>query len=370
MRVAAASGKFYDSIGLMGQAASVGANMLNAETQRTARYLAAAGGDWNKAIKLAAEDQKKQGQGNAAALARSQQDIKTLGSTIREIVDRTIAPFATSLISLGQRVTDFVSVFVGDSSGSFQKRVEKVSNWFENTFIDLQDAFNQVEGGSFSGMFKKLSEKLVEGVKNIKEYIAPMWNAMKPALLEIWTSILKPAFISLLDLMWGAFREWAFGPTADKLAKVGQERKEDKVAEKVASAAFKNQAAEQLGADATTIQIKNLADKLQKDSEQRAAQQALLSASSTRHSGTLGMTGNWWEKQDATVQIQAGESVVTQEQMAQIVSGASQTNVTNALQQLNSLTAQMLAYAKVTAEYAKRNVAATKSLDGNLFASI
>jgi hypothetical protein len=87
-----------------------------------------------------------------------------------------------------------------------------------------------------------------------------------------------------------------------------------------------------------------------------------------RHKGTIGMTGNWWEKSDATLNIQEGESVVTKDQMAQIVGAASQNGLAESIQQLNSLVALQVKYAKETAEYAKRNVDATKNLDGNLFA--
>ena len=80
------------------------------------------------------------------------------------------------------------------------------------------------------------------------------------------------------------------------------------------------------------------------------------------------MTGNWWEKSDATLNVQQGESVVTQDQMAQIVGAAGQNGLAESIQQLNSLVALQVKYAKETAEYARRNVDATRSLDGNLFA--
>jgi hypothetical protein len=86
-----------------------------------------------------------------------------------------------------------------------------------------------------------------------------------------------------------------------------------------------------------------------------------------RHSGTIGMTGNWWEKKDATLNVQAGESVVTQSQMEQIVNTASQSGMAQSIQQLNSLTAQMLAVMKQTADNTKRTYDATRALNGDLF---
>jgi hypothetical protein len=81
------------------------------------------------------------------------------------------------------------------------------------------------------------------------------------------------------------------------------------------------------------------------------------------------MTGNWWEKSDALLNVKAGESVVTPEQMAQITGGG-QENLILSISQLNNMTAQMLLAMKQTAEYTKRNYDAIKAIDGNQFATV
>jgi len=87
-----------------------------------------------------------------------------------------------------------------------------------------------------------------------------------------------------------------------------------------------------------------------------------------KHSGTIGTTGSWWEKQDVVAEIQAGESVVTQSQLAQIVNTAGQSGLAAQVERLNSLTAEMLHYLKETAENTARTHRAAASLNGNLLA--
>jgi hypothetical protein len=79
------------------------------------------------------------------------------------------------------------------------------------------------------------------------------------------------------------------------------------------------------------------------------------------------MTGSWWEKSDATLNVQAGESVVTPSQMAQLTS---QNGVADGIQQLNSLTAQLLSVMRQNTDYTQRTYNATKELGGNLFATV
>lgn len=53
--------------------------------------------------------------------------------------------------------------------------------------------------------------------------------------------------------------------------------------------------------------------------------------------------------------------------MDQIVNTASQSGMAESIQQLNSLTAQMLAVMKQTADNTKRTYDATRALNGDLF---
>jgi hypothetical protein len=88
-----------------------------------------------------------------------------------------------------------------------------------------------------------------------------------------------------------------------------------------------------------------------------------------RHGGTIGMTGHWWEKESATLNVQAGESVVTQDQMRQIVDTASQSGLADAINRLNNMTAELIKATKQVAANTAATVDATKSLSGNLWAT-
>jgi hypothetical protein len=88
-----------------------------------------------------------------------------------------------------------------------------------------------------------------------------------------------------------------------------------------------------------------------------------------RHGGTIGMTGSWWEKESAPLNVQAGESVVTQDQMRQIVDTASQSGLAEAINRLNNMTAELVKATKQVAANTAATVDATKSLNGNLWAT-
>jgi hypothetical protein len=87
------------------------------------------------------------------------------------------------------------------------------------------------------------------------------------------------------------------------------------------------------------------------------------------HSGTLGVTGEWWLNSDQTANLQAGEAVVTQSQMSQIVDTASQKGLAEALQRVNSTQVAMIAVLNRIANASEQNVNATKDLNGNLWAA-
>jgi hypothetical protein len=362
-----------ESIGQLGQAAGVGSQLYTQEQLKTGRIVKQFGGDFDKVMAAIKKEQEKQGKGNAQQLATAEQNIKIFGSRLMQIFTTFIEPIVGPLIGFADAVIKTVSTFV--ASDGVIAQFNKIKNWFGTAFTDLQAAYKE---GGFKGLFSKLGEKLGEAFNNTKEFLTPLWEGIKPALLQVWDTILKPAFLDLLDLMWGAFKEWAFGPSAKTLQEQGQKNKATKVAAKVDEKFYENQAVQQLAdqgnVNATNQQIKDLAKQIKEQTEAEARREqarenarAQGALPAVRHSGTVGMTGNWWEKSDATLNVQAGESVVTQSQMEQIVNTASQSGMAQSIQQLNSLTAQMLAVMKQTAENTKRTYDATKALNGDLF---
>ena len=230
------------------------------------------------------------------------------------------------------------------------------------SFSKIIDGF--AEGGLKGGLLSILSE--IKGFfsnavtfwdKNGPAIVAAVkdtFNTLKPIFDSIWKEI-KPIFIDLLDGMWVAFKEWFFGKNAETLAKEGQDRKNAKVAIKVDEAKYRDQAAYELGPNASKIAI---------DKRGRELMEAQMNQS--RSLGSLGVTGklfeNWGAGTDVT--LHGTEAVVTPEQMGGIINNS----LAGELQTLNRQVAELLKYNKETAEYARRNVDATTSLSGNLFA--
>lgn len=368
--IASATGGLVKSVGTVGQAAGVLGNMVPAEFQRISRIMQAGGLTFEQAMKKAAEDSAKAAKGPAGAFAEAQQNVKRFGSNMNEVFMKLIGPLVEPLVKFSGGLLESINTLI--SSDGFAAVVDKVTKtmtkmieWAGGAFKKISDAFGD---GDWKKAFSEAFKQLKEGLGNI-------WEVIKPTMVELWNTVLKPAFVGLLDLMWGAFKEWLFGPSAQQLQDQGQQKKEQKVAVRVDEAYYKNQATEQLAGKegVTTIQINELAKKLKEQAiAENEAEMRRLNARNqaqppVRHSGTIGMTGNWWEKKDATLAVQAGESVVTKSQMDQIINTASQTGMAESIQQLNSLTAQMLAVMKQTADNTKRTYDATRALNGDLF---
>ena len=368
--IASATGGLVKSVGTVGQAAGVLGNMVPAEFQRISRIMQAGGLTFEQAMKKAAEDSAKAAKGPAGAFAEAQQNVKRFGSNMNEIFMKLIGPLVEPLVKFSGGLLESINTLI--SSDGFAAVVDKVTKtmtkmieWAGGAFKKISDAFGD---GDWKKAFSEAFKQLKEGLGNI-------WEVIKPTMVELWNTVLKPAFVGLLDLMWGAFKEWLFGPSAQQLQEQGQQKKEQKVAVRVDEAYYKNQATEQLAGKegVTAIQINELAKKLKEqaiaenEAEMRRLNARTQAQPPVRHSGTIGMTGNWWEKKDATLAVQAGESVVTKSQMDQIINTASQTGMAESIQQLNSLTAQMLSVMKQTADNTKRTYDATRALNGDLF---
>ena len=90
--------------------------------------------------------------------------------------------------------------------------------------------------------------------------------------------------------------------------------------------------------------------------------------------GSLGTTGKLFENfgSKTNVELHGTESVVTPSQLDAIMQGSAMAG-TNALaeslSELTSISSQMLHHIRETADYAKRNLAATKALSNDLFAA-
>jgi len=382
---------YKDFIGPMNDTGAIlsmqGNNFVNnAAVMNTALQL---GGKSNKELadmaKAAAKGQKDAGQGSAAALMEAEKNIQMFGQMIMNLVNELIGPIAGQLIGFGGKITkELLPVF------------KKVTDWFKDTWDSLQKAYGT---DGWEGVFKKLGEKMLEGAKNVGDMVRPLWEAMKPAMIgafERLVEFMKPYFIRMVDYVADAANAWVFKETkgivgedpaqreklrenqknvSDQQAKIDflKARYDDLIRqgrheEAAGTLAGKNEVYRRLYESLTqmiegpTTSTTEWAKKLRAGMESPVLPQ--------RHSGTLGMTGNWWEKENQVVELQAGETVATPSQIAQIVGSASQNGFAQGISALNNTMNTLIAISRKIEENSRANVSATKQLSNNAFAMV
>ena len=359
--------QFGDAIGTQGQAI-MGNQLLPDALIQTGINARNAGKTVTRALQDAAADQLRSKSSAAATLGNTEQNIKLFGIAFQNLVYKFIEPLMPTLLNIGSGLVDFFNNNLKDGS-PLSVMVKDVVKWLSASAGMIKDAFGPNQ--DWKAAMSKTIEKLGEGLKNVWEVIKPgfiaAWEAMKPTIVKI--------FKAIFELAWEAIKEsLGFGDDANTKS---WKREEQKAATGTADyarqyQAFKNsqrdEEARQAIVDPLSAGYMKADYEIYKEFQKsRPDLFPPAAAQQKRHSGTIGMTGNWWEKSDATLNVQAGESVVTQAQMDQIVNTASQSGMAQSIQQLNSLTAQMLSVMKQTAENTKRTYDATRALNGDLF---
>jgi len=331
--------------------------------------------DAEKKIKT---EQAKQAAGSAAALEQNSKAIRSFGAELLEMVYGAIVPMVPFLKKFAQTVLDAgisLLMFVTKHMPQIVQGVQDVWTWFKNTLAEMKKAYGEK---GWSGVFDVMGDK-----------IGQLWDTVKGPLLKMFDSFvefLKPYMLQVVDFLEDKLNAMFWNlPGGQKLfgAVDPKDREQDRKLRADTDSA--KRAVDLLTREIALLTQNNIEKRndqtiLSKQLELGTAQNRLSEAKESeghingrqstirpRHSGTLGMTGSWWEKQDATLNVQAGESVVTPSQMAQITG---QNGVAEGIQRLNSLTAQLLAVMKQNTDYTQRNYNATKELGGNLFATV
>jgi hypothetical protein len=316
-------------------------------------------------------DQQAAAAGSAAALEQAQKGIRNFGDEILTLVYNVIKPFVPELKTFATAITQAgiqLLVFVGKHMPDIIAGVKSIASWFKETYIDLKAAFDK---GGWSGLFKTLGEKIGEGLSKAGDFLEPIVTA------------LKPQFEKAFNVIFDSLDDFIYKKSGGLVGEGSKNRKEREAAEQTDQykSWLENQKKKMFGHGTDLLGLTGWQPASDQDIYEEYKNQHSspkrgqvpnqmptdYNPRARRHSGTLGMTGSWWEKKDATLDIQAGESVVTQDQMAQITG---QNGVAEGIQQLNSLTAQLLAVMKQNTDYTQRNYNATKELGGNLFATV
>jgi len=299
----------------------------------------------------------------AAAMIAGERALKDLGSAMWNGLSPIIKILTPIMATLATAVTETMTKLVQD----FSPTIKKAGEWIQQFIEKLKNA-----GGGVAGFLTTFAKGAVEGLSNV-------WEAVRPAMIELWQSV-KPMLASavegILDFVIAALRKnsriarFLFNETdleKEDRAKIQADPVYQQMLanEKARLEAANEQALMTGGPEAAAFQQSVDEDKLM----------AEFSKTKTRRdTGSLGKTGNLFENfgSGTQVELHGSESVLTPDQMAKLVTNAvtasQNNNLQASIQQLNSLTKDMLTVMKESSENIKRNVAATKSLNKNLFA--
>jgi hypothetical protein len=315
--------------------------------------------------------------GSAAELERAQQGIRNFGEQIVMLAGQIIAPFiplmqafANQVVKYGKDIANLVGRLV--NSDGFKGAIEGTINWFRTTFRELSTSTNATD------FFSKFGNRL--GVA---------FDAMKPVLEVIFNKFIdfmKPHMIQMLNTVEDYVNATMFQKTGKLFGAEDPEiRKKQRAYEKLElvaqtlydkagalSTAGNSPAAlrtteEAAAARALAMDAKKIWENAKKAPTNSASAQSGIGG--FRSKGTIGMTGNWWEKEDATLAVSRDEMLAKPEQVRQIVNTARQDGYAEAMQQVNNTQLSMVAVLNRIADASERNVTATKRLDGNLFAT-
>ena len=403
IRAAVLAGKSMEEMGIMVRKASIniggamrqtwqGSEQLYAVVSANGDAIATSGAQLmafnrNSVKILTREEQVRkerdlQEKNSAAIFTRAELAMKRFGMTITGIIINLIEPLAGPLADFTTSIIDTITKFIGT------REVQSALNWFVNWISTTVNTLSNTKS------MKEIWETLVKqfGVlwDKLAAELTPMWElTVKPALISMFDTIVKlmsPYLTKAMNSMLDGLNAFIYNNVSSFLAKDPEKVKILRTAEAARdernslkedyekASKLKDLSPEQ------TQQVVELGKKLDKSEAAWAAALAALkeiggfvgsttpNPGESRHKGTIGMTGSWWEKSDATLNVATGESVVTPEQLRQI-SGSNQEGLAKGLQQLNSLTAQLLNVFKENTDYTKKNYYATTALNGDLFAT-
>jgi hypothetical protein len=322
----------------------------------------------------AKRQQEEQKNGSASAFANVQQGFKTFGNALTSAVVTFLEPFATQFAQWGLYVANLMNdPEVKDAMNQARVMLTDIISWLGGAFKSISAEFKT---GGFTAAFN-------EAIKQIEEGLNEVWKVIGPPIIRVWNDdvvpFLKKAFSSLFELIWVGFKQWLFGgPSVEELKRQGQDKKDKTVESKMSEADYKNKATDILMAERpgkegtiTNADIMRKVEELKAQYNGAPAKSEEVNPRERRASGTWGMTGQLTEPKTTVTQVEAGETVLTAEQrnaMLAAMNGGSGNSVAEAINRLNNLTAQLLHHTREVAQHTKRNVDATRALNGNLLA--
>jgi len=350
------------------------------------------GETFNSAASVAKRQQADQIKKDAAELARTEQDVKYRGLQLLKMFTDLIAPFipamqvaVTAFLEAFKTVQPALKTFseflAGQMSTVIIPMFTKMTSWLTETLTYLAGSAN---GKDF---WKRFSERLIDGVQNMWEGFKPIFQSViKPALEDLFTGVLdfiiaalrKNSFIARLLLgetdtekeqRANALKSQIANTPDDDIngaamGKAGLEHDLAVLEKEIAEA--KKEKAERWNQNRQNTVNKLPLDAVNSDSWDNTPPPKPKARGGVVNPGTY-LVG---EKGPEVLNIGAKGDIITNENLSALIANMAKSdpnNMANMMAKLNNTMVDVLKYSKETAEYARRNVEATKSLSGDLW---
>jgi len=351
------------------------ANNALANAQRTQK-------DREKILDEVFAAQSAQGKGSAASAAAAQLAVRNFGLTINSIINGFLAPF----MQVGQDLSSsFLNFLIPQAT--------RLAGWLGEELTKIKTAFGS---GGFTAAFEQVLSSLGSGINWTIEQFTPTWEKVKPQVLgaiqSTWDFVkpylvkafdnlmefIKPYFERGVRYIFDEIKGYLYDVTGGRFGEDKNRstmmRERDFQQSIVDSYQKKMREGTATGADLqASIQAESRMQQLSQLFEDYKKltpdQKKDWRMPELRHSGTIGMTGSWWERETGPKIVQAGETVLRPEQLNQIVDTASQSGLAEAINRLNSMTAELVKATKQVVSNTSENIIATKALSGNLWAT-
>lgn len=382
-----------------------GQNQLFANAQQQAGKTFAQN---RKTAEDAAKQQSDQAGKLAQNMANAEKTIRDFGNAIFSVVAYILTPllppltkFATSMIAasenMAKKAAPYIEKFIKVWQESIWPRITAIGSWFGDQADKLLQSKNTGE------FWTQLGNSIREGFTNIWKTFEPVWNKeVKPVLVKLWEDLInfmKPYFTKMMDSIFDSINAWVYNATKttfgenpalrargrelqtqaetqiniikDYIARIEKAKSEGNtdLVNQLKRAMFPSIG----GPGLTTPAYRSLTDSsglenpavvgpLIRDWARSRKEELDKMLLPYRQLGTLGATGKTSEPSDTLAQIHQGERVLNPSETSVY------NNLGTSINQLNSLTAQLLAAMRENNDLTRKTLSATKSIGGNLFA--
>lgn len=331
-------------------------------------------------IKTLMKEQTTAATGSAAAAADAELAMRELGLGIMGAFMPILEAIQPPLLEFAKWMSGLIIAFLPQ----IKQKLETFVNWLYTTVGEYAGILSGPDG--FKNLMKKMFEDMGNG-------LSTLWDTIRPYAEKAFEKIadfIRPIFTNLIDkvlnhvkyVMTGglAGEHMATRDIKDKMSATKAEA--DRLLAEIGTMAAGEERNKKIAEQRALVkEWRDLNNQLNQTTQDNAGFFMRMTQnfdprnwggggtqtpSTPRHSGTIGMTGSWWEKESGPLNVQAGESVLTKDQLAQIVDTASQSGLASQVERLNSLTAQMLIYLKATADNTAKTHKAAAAMQGNL----